>query len=151
MTKHTYYHNKHTSTPLSKLNQHWTDVPPAVYKYRNYSNMTRTLSLDIISCGFNWASQLCLLTQIKPSLIGDTGDELVISLINQRLDAQHNLYYRDVKADVQHLYNQTHRTRSSGPARSLFGNSTVTVHWILSATGWRCTRSSPIRYKQQLL
>ena len=35
------------------------------------------------------------------------------------------MYYRDVKADVQHIYNQTHRTRSSDPARSTIGNSTV--------------------------
>ena len=41
----------------------------------------------------------------KPSSIGDTVDELVISLINQQLD-------------VQQIYNQTHRTRSSDPARS---------------------------------
>ena len=61
----------------------------------------------------------------KQSLIGDTGDELVISLINQRLDAQHNLYYRDIKANVQQIYNQTHCTCSSDSARSPLGNSTV--------------------------
>ena len=77
--------------------------------------MTRTLSVNIIS------NQ----RRNKQSLIGDIGDELAISLINQRLDAQHKVYYCDVKADVQDIYNQTHRTHSSGPACSTIGNSTV--------------------------
>ena len=82
MTKHTYCYNKHTSTPLSQLNQHWTDV----LKYADSTSCLQAAKLfehdkNTVSKHYKLWIQLgkpAMYTYTgqrrdKPSLIGDTG------------------------------------------------------------------------------
>ena len=61
----------------------------------------------------------------KPSRIGDTGDELVASIINNKLDDGNEVHYDDVKQAILDTTSLTPPTRSHGPARTSVGNSAV--------------------------
>ena len=57
--------------------------------------------------------------------MGDTGDELVASIINNQVDVGNKVHYSDVKQGILDTTNLTHQTRSHDIARTTVGASAV--------------------------
>ena len=62
--------------------------------------------------------------------IGDTGDVLVASIINNKLDAGNEVHYDDVRRAILDVGSLNHQTSSHGSARSTVGASTVQLIYI---------------------
>ena len=80
----------------------------------------------------------------KPSRIGDTGDELVASIINNKLDDGNEVHYDDVKQAILDTTNLQYQTHSHGSARITVGNSAV--QRILNKYNFTVGKAKPIKH-----
>ena len=154
MPKHVYQYNNPTHRKQSQSDEHWTEV----VNYAHQHNIIQAANQykhgrHIVSKHYKyWLAQgkpdlyhVFDKRHNKPSRIGDTGDELVASIINNKLDDGNEVHYGDVKQAILATASLTSPTRSHGPARTSVGNSAV--QRILNKYNFTVGKAQPTKHR----
>ena len=154
MPKHVYQYNHPAHRHQSQSDQHWTEVINYAHQHNiitaanQYKHARNTVSKHYK----HWLSQgkpdlyhLPDQRHNKSSRLGDTGDELVASIINKKLDDGNEVHYDDVKQAILDTTSLTPPTRSHGPARTTVGNSAV--QRILNKYNFTVGKAQPTKHR----
>ena len=154
MPKHVYHSHNLVNRKQSQSDEHWTEVVNYAHQHnikqaaKQYKHARNTVSKHYkywLSQGKPDLYHVVDKRHNQSSRIGDAGDELVASIINNKLDNGNEVHYDDVKQAILDTTNLQYQTRSHGLARITVGNSAV--QRILNKYNFTVGKAQPTKHR----